>query len=216
MRALTLFATAAMASSMAALPAQAQRVSQANVITVNRGEFAVAPYTGYLVSQSFFKGPLGSSLNVQSAPIYGIQASMPLAPGASLIGSLGYSSGDLKAGLPIIGGISVGNTSTTLMDASVELRFEKFNPNGRFIPLVELGGGAIHRSVTVAGVDAKSTDFQVSGGVGADMPIAPNIALRFMAKDHYGKVDFGNLGSLSASTNDLHTVALMGGIRLAF
>lgn len=216
MRALSWFATAVVASSLAALPAQAQHVSKANVITVNRGEFAVAPYTGYLITQSFLKGPIGSSLSVQSAPIYGVQASLPLAPGASLIGSLGYSSGDLKAGIPIIGGISFGNSATTVMDASVELRFEKFNPGGRFIPLVELGGGAIHRKLTVSGVDAKSTDFQVSGGVGADMPLAQNIALRFMAKDHYGKVDFGSLGSFNASTDDLHTVALTGGIRIAF
>jgi hypothetical protein len=216
MRALSLFATVAMASAVAVMPAQAQRVTKANVITVDRGEFAVTPYTGYLVSQSFLSGPLNSSLNVQGAALYGVQGSLPLAPGASLVGTVGYSSGDLKAGIPIIGGISVGTTATTLMDASVELRLEKFAQGGRFIPVVELGGGAIHRKVTVAGIAAKSTDFQVSGGLGADMPITQNVSLRFLAKDHYGKVDFGSLGSLSAKTDDLHTVALTGGVRFSF
>jgi hypothetical protein len=139
---------------------------------------------------------------------------MPLAPNASIVGTLGYGSGDLEAGIPIIGGISIGQTSTLLMDVSVELRVP--SATMRFIPVFQLGGGAIRREVTIVGVTADATDFQVSGAVGADFPMSSNIALRLMAKDHYGKADFGTVGPLEAKTNDLHTLALVGGVRIAF
>ena len=194
----------------------AQAQARSSAISVNRGLFAVAPYAGYLVSQSFFEGPLNSTLSIQSSPVYGAQVSMPLAPAASLVGTIGYGSGDFEAGIPIVGGISLGQSSTLLLDASVELRLESLAARNRFIPVFQLGGGAIKREVTVLGVTADATDFQVSGAVGADFPISSNIALRLMAKDHYGKADFGSLGSLNARTEDLHTVALTGGLRIAF
>ncbi len=183
-------------------------------ISVNRGNFAITPYAGYLVSQSFFTGPLNSALTIQSSPMFGAQVSLPLAPTASIVGTVGYGSGDLEAGIPIIGGVSLGKTNTLLLDASVELRLE--NSRSRIVPVFQLGGGAVRREVTLLGVTADATDFQVSGAIGVDMPLASNIGLRLMAKDHYGKADFGSVGPLEAKTNDLHTVALTGGVRIAF
>ncbi|HEX6560302.1 MAG TPA: hypothetical protein VF021_12590 [Longimicrobiales bacterium] len=213
MRALILITGAVGALAIVSDPAQAQRTTD---ITINRGEFAVAPFGGYLVSQTFFEGPLNTKLGIQSAPLYGVQGSFPLAPGASIIGTVGYASGDLKAGIPILGGISLGTSGTTLMDASVELRLESYGRSGRFIPVFELGGGAIHRTVTIAGIDAKTTDFHVSGGLGADIPLSGNMAIRLMAKDHYGKADFGSIAGVDIKTDDLHAVALTGGLRIAF
>src|SRR5688572_15484291 len=177
-------------------------------ISVNRGNFAIPPYAGYLVSQSFLEGPLNSTLGIQSAPVYGAQVSLPLAPAASIVGTIGYGAGDLEAGIPIVGGISVGKTNTLLLDASVELRLE--NAQSRVVPVFQLGGGVLRREVTILGVTADATDFQVSGAIGFDMPVASNIALRVMAKDHYGKADFGSVGPLEVKSNDLHAVALTG------
>jgi opacity protein-like surface antigen len=195
----------------------AAQTPRSSSIIVKRGEFSVAPYGGYLVSQAFVEGPLNSSLGVVSSPVYGVQASLPLAPGASLVGALGYSSGDLEVGLPILGGIGIGNSSTWMFDASVELRLDSWQEQGkRFVPLAQLGGGAFRREVTVAGISARTTDFVVSGGVGADFPITNNVAVRVMGKDHYGKADFGTVGPLSAKTNDFHTLAITAGLRIAF
>lgn len=202
--------------------AQAQRTPRSSAITVTRGSFAIAPFGGYLINQNLIDGPLATSLGVSSAPLYGIQGSLPLAPGASLIGAFGYSGGDLEIGLPLVGGISVGNSTTWLFDASVELRLESWEGRGkRFIPLAQLGGGALRRELSVVGLRARTTDFMVSAGVGADLPIATNMAIRLMAKDHYGRADFGSLdlgslGTLRARTNDLHTIALSAGLRVAF
>ncbi len=79
----------------------AQSKPTVSSIMVTRGEFSVTPLGGYLVSQKFVEGPLNSSLGVVNAPLYGVQASLPLAPSASLVGTLGYASGDLEVGIPI-------------------------------------------------------------------------------------------------------------------
>lgn len=183
-------------------------------ITVNRGSFAVVPFAGYLISQNFVEGPLNSTLGNVNSAVYGVQASLPLAPSASLVGTIGYSSGDLKVGLPIIGGIGVGDSNTLLMDAAVELRGDGWATS--FVPFAQLGGGAIRRDFNVAGFKANTTDFQVSLGVGADFPISSNMAIRVMAKDYYGKADFGSIGGYRASTDDLHSVALTGGLSISF
>jgi hypothetical protein len=204
-----------MASAVTLLAAttSADAQTRSSNITISRGSFTVTPFAGYLLSQRFVDGPLGTSLNVASAPMFGVEASLPLAPSASLLGTVGYASGDLEAGLPIVGGISVGETTTTVFDASVELRLDN---GGRFIPVLQLGGGATRREVTVLGISASTTDFEVSGGIGADFPISSSIGLRLMAKDYYGKANFGSIGSLEVSTDDLHAVAFTGGLRIAF
>jgi hypothetical protein len=125
---------------------------------------------------------------------------------------VGYAGGDLEIGLPILGGIDVGQTNALVFDAAVELRAA----GARFAPLLQLGGGAIRREVSIAGLTASSTDFQVSGGIGADLPITDNLALRLMAKDHWGKADFGGIGDLRASTKELHNIALTAGLNFRF
>lgn len=207
----TLFAAIA---AMSPLHAQAQRSS---TISIDRGDFAVAPFGGYLISPKYVEGPLGTSLGGAGAPLYGAMASLPLAPGASLVGTVGYAGGDLEVGVPILGGVAIGRNRTWLFDASVELRPDSWEAKGgRFIPVVQLGGGALRREVSVLGATGRSTDFVVSGGIGADLPIASNIGLRVVVKDHYGKADFGSVGSISARTGDLHTIALSGGLRVTF
>lgn len=207
-----IFLTSAAAVLSSASVAVAQRPGSA--ISVNRGAFAITPYAGYLITQNFLEGPLNTTLGIQGSPVYGAQLSLPLAPTAAIVGTIGYGSGDLEAGIPLVGGISLGKASTLLLDASVELRLER--AGARAVPVFQLGGGAIRREVTVLGMSADATDFHVSGALGADLPLAPNIALRIMAKDHYGKADFGSVGDLHARTDDLHAVALTGGVRIAF
>ncbi len=195
--------------------AHAQR-PRSTPISVNRGSFAVAPFAGYLVNQSFFDGPLGTSLGIQGSTVYGVQLSMPLAPSAAIVGSVGYGSGDFEAGLPIVGGISIGSANTLLLDAAVEVRLGAESGGSRMVPVFQLGGGAIRREITILGISADATDFHVSGALGADMPLGSSIALRVMAKDHYGPADFGSVSDLHARTGDIHTVSLTGGLRIAF
>ncbi len=183
----------------------------------NRGAFGIIPFAGYLISESMVEGPLGSSLGASEAPVFGGQLSLPLASWVSLVGTVGYASGDLEAGVPIVGGVSVGGSQTWLMDGALELRPGAWADQGyRVIPVLHVGAGAINRQLTVAGIGAESTDFAASAGLGVDIPLVAGSSIRLMAKDHYGKVDFGTLGSFNARTDEFHTLSLSAGLRFAF
>jgi hypothetical protein len=212
----TTFGIAILGALLVTAAADAQTPSS-SAVPANRGSFGIAPFAGYLVSESLMDGPLNTSLGGVSAPLYGAQASLPLAAGASLVGTIGYASGDLEVGVPLIGGMSVGDSQTWIVDAAVELRPDSWAARGhRFVPILHFGGGALRRELSVAGFSARSTDLVVSVGLGADFPVAPNVAIRVMAKDHYGKADFGSVGPVNGKTDDLHTFALSAGLRFAF
>lgn len=182
-----------------------------------RGTFGIVPFAGYLISESMVEGPLGTSLGTSDTPLVGGQVSLPLASWVSVVGTVGYANGDLEAGAPIIGGVSVGDSQTWLMDGALELRPGGWADRGyRVIPVLHVGGGAINRQLTVAGMDAESTDFTASAGLGVDIPLFAGSSIRLMAKDHYGKADFGSLGPINARTDEFHTVSLSAGVRIAF
>jgi hypothetical protein len=178
------------------------------------GTFGIVPFAGYLISESMVEGPLGSKLGSSSAPVIGGQLTLPLASWVSLVGTVGLSNGDLEAGAPILGNVSVGDSRTWLMDGGLELRPGGWATQGyRVIPVLQVGVGAINRQLTVAGVAAESTDLAASAGLGVDIPLGAGASIRLMARDHYGKADFGSLGSINARTDEFHTVSLSAGLR---
>ena len=93
----------AAAALAAALPVQAQQVKQPSI--------RLTPYVGYMSFGSLVSGPLGSSLTNGGGPAYGAQVSVPLSPAIGVYGNVAYSRPGLEIGLPIIGGISVGEGS---------------------------------------------------------------------------------------------------------
>jgi hypothetical protein len=202
-------------------PASAQRTRRPpprqSAITVSRGSAAIAPFVGYLITPAYFSGPLNTSIGTSGAPLYGAALSVPLAPTASIVGTAGYSSGSLRAGIPFIGGYDFGSASTWVFDASVELRADNLEASGvKVIPFAQLGGGALRREVGISGLKTHSTDFTVSGGLGINIPLSASSDIQLLAKDYYGKADFGSIGSLNVSSDDIHTVGLTGGIRIGF
>src|SRR5688500_6647066 len=80
----------------------------------------VTPYAGYLITGNFVEAPLGVSLTSASGPVYGAQLTIPLTPGVSLMGNIAGSKGDLELGLPILGGIALGETQTLLFDGGLQ------------------------------------------------------------------------------------------------
>jgi hypothetical protein len=218
MRAIRSVLSAGAAVLLMSAAAHGQAVPGESRISIGRGQFDLEPFAGYLVSQNFLDGPFGTTIGSMGATFYGVKVGVPLAPNGSLVGTIAYADGSLEAGLPIIGGISFGSSETYVYDVGVELRAGNMlrGRGMRFIPFAQLGGGAIHRRLTVSGVSAKGTNFEMSGALGADIPVMRNVAVRVMAKDYWGKADFGSLGPLDAKTKELHTVALTGGVRVTF
>ncbi len=196
-----------------AAPVQAQQ--RGSPIMVNRGDMAVVPYAGYMITTNFAKGPLSTSLGSANGAVYGGQLALPLAPNASLVGGIGYSNGDLRVGLPVIGGINVGTAKAYIYEGDLELRGSqgKQGLTWGFTPFLQVGAGAIHRNLTSLGISATSTDFAINGGVGVDFEVSQGLALRLMAKDYVGKASFN---SGLATTNTLNNIALNAGVKLSF
>ena len=105
-------AVAAFATTFAAAPLLAQAPESGTV-------FHVSPYVGYMVFGDYIKGPLGTSVSNAPSALYGTQVGLSLAPNLSLIGNVAYTTSDIKVGIPILGGVGVGNSSTLLYDAGL-------------------------------------------------------------------------------------------------
>ena len=147
-----------------AAPLEAQRAAP--------GSFGITPYAGYIKFGNIANGPLGTSLRNAGAAVYGAEMSLGLAPTLALVGNVAYSQPDLQIGAPLVGGISVGQSSVLLYDAALRLRV----PTGGLLPIspfVQAGAGAVRQSVSVSPVSTHSTSFAYNVGAGADVAIAP-------------------------------------------
>ena len=188
-------------------PLEAQRAAA--------GSLGITPYAGYMKFGNLASGPLGTSLRNGGAAVYGAELSLGLAPSLALVGNVAYSQPDLQIGAPILGGISVGQSSVLLYDAALRLRV----PTGGVLPLspfVQAGAGAIRQSVTVSPVSTHETNFAYNVGAGADVAIAPRLGLQLMAKDYIGKFDAKEATGINVNTKTTHNWALSAGLRLGF
>jgi hypothetical protein len=179
------------------------------------GSFSITPYAGYMKFGNFANGPLGTSLRNSGAAVYGAELGLGLAPAVALVGNVAYSQPDLEVGVPIVGGLSVGQGSVLLYDAGLRLRV----PTGGMLPIspfVQAGAGAIRQSVSVSPVSTHATNFAYNIGAGADVAIAPRIGLQLMAKDYIGKLDAKEATGINVDTKTTHNWAVSAGLRLGF
>jgi hypothetical protein len=178
----------------------------------------ITPYAGYMMFGSFIDGPLGTSLSSSAAPLYGAQLGMTLMPGVKLIGNVAHASGDLKVGIPFIGGVSAGTTSALVADGGVELSIPTPNGATSYTPFIQAGVGAMRWGIDLGstGVNTTSTNLAGNLGAGLDLNFGPALALRLMAKDYIGKFDFKQATSFDISGKTSQNWALTAGLRLAF
>lgn len=176
---------------------------------------SVTPYGGYLVTGNWFDGPFGTNVSASNAPMLGAQASIPLSKGIALIGNLAYASGDLRVGIPLLGGINVGKTKTYLYDAGLELGGLAGRRTG-IAPFVQGGIGGMTNDISKGLLNAHATNLAYSGGVGVDVGVASGFALRVQAKDWIGRFDSKEAVGLSSKSNLTHNWALTAGVKFAF
>jgi hypothetical protein len=171
------------------------------------------PYAGYLVSGDFLSGPLGTSIGPAPAPIFGAQLGLPLGLGFALVGNGAFSQGDIEAGVPILGGLGFGQSTTWLYDGGLELSVPLRAPTRLFL---QGGVGGVHRELTVRGVSTSANDLMLVAGAGLDLPIASGAGLRLMARDYVGKFDFEEAVLFDVDGKTMHNIALSAGLRLSF
>ena len=177
--------------------------------------FDVSPYAGYMMFGKLFSGPVGTSISAGSGPVYGAQMSLTMAKNFALYGNVGYSSSDLKVGLPIIGGLDVGSSKALMYDGGVELKVP-MQAASAVTPFVQGGIGAIRYEVSSGFLNANATNVAYNFGGGVDVRLTPNFGLRLMAKDYLGKFDFKEVTSFDLNSKTTNNVALSLGVKLGF
>ncbi len=194
------------AAPLATLSAQAAQ-------TFGRGG-SVTPYAGYMVTGRMIEGPLGTNLSTANSPVIGAQLAIPLVPGLSLTGGLGYSSGDLRVGVPILGGVNVGTNRMFMYDAGLELG-GRSRERG-IAPFVQAGVGGITNELSNRLLNTRSTNLVFTGGVGVDIGLSRSLALRLQAKDYVGRFDTREALGVGGNGNLSHNWALSAGVKLGF
>jgi opacity protein-like surface antigen len=177
--------------------------------------FDVTPYAGYMMFGKLFEGPIGTSVSAGSGPVYGAQMSLTMAKNVALYGNVGYSSSDLKIGLPIIGGLDVGSSKALMYDGGVELKIP-MQAASVVTPFVQGGVGAIRYEVESSFLNANATNVAYNVGGGVDVRLSPNFGVRVMAKDYLGKFDFKEATSFNVNGKTTNNVALTLGVNFGF
>lgn len=176
---------------------------------------SLTPYAGYLVTGDWYDGPIGTSLSTSNSPMLGVQGSIPLVRGVSLVGNLAFASGDLQVGLPVFGGVNVGTARTWLYDAGVEVGGLAGRGKG-IAPFVQGGIGGMTSDIKNSLFDVRASNVAYTAGIGVDVGIANGFALRVQAKDWMGKFNSEDAVGFRVNGNMTHNFALSAGVRLGF
>jgi Outer membrane protein beta-barrel domain len=179
--------------------------------------FNVTPYLGWMVFGDFVKGPLGTSIYSAPATVYGAQLGMHLTSNISLVGNIATTSGDIKAGIPFLGGLSVAHSTMVLYDGDLQLDLPVTTYSGAsFSPFLQAGAGAIHYDISESIIATKATNFAGNVGLGADVTLTKDFGIRLMAKDYIGKFDVKDATSLDISGQTANNFAFSAGVRVSF
>lgn len=173
------------------------------------------PYAGMLITGDWYSGPIGTSLSTSNSPMIGVQGSVPLTRGVALIGNVGYASGDLRIGLPVIGGVNVGTAKTWMYDAGVELGGLSGRTTG-IAPFVQGGIGGMTSDIKNRLLNTRATNLAYTVGGGLDVGIARGFALRVQAKDWIGRFNSEDAVGFRANGNLTHNFAISAGLRMGF
>lgn len=203
----TLFRSTATLGFLAILtaPLMAQSVSGASI----------TPYAGYLITGDWYSGPIGTSISVTNAPLFGVQGAVPLAPSISLVGNVAYAKGDLRIGLPLVGGVNVGSASTWMYDVGVEVGGLKGKVVG-IAPYVQGGIGGMTNEISNKLLNVSSTSFAFTAGIGADLGVSEGFTIRVQAKDWISRFNSKDAVGFKVDGNLAHNIALSAGVRLSF
>jgi len=196
------------AVTLGADTAEAQRYSTPSI--------SFSPYAGYMRFGGLADGPLSTSLSSANAPVYGAQVNLPLGPTISILGNVAYAEPDLRAGIPVLGSVSVGKSSVLIYDAGLQFSAPAGYGERSIIPFVQVGAGAMKYDIDVAGFSRSATNLAFNAGAGIDFPLSRNIGLRLAAKDYIGKFDFDEATTVNYDPKTSHNVALSAGLKLGF
>jgi len=177
----------------------------------------LSPYAGYMVFGNYLDGPLGTSVSNAPGVLYGTQVGLSLSQNLSLIGNIGYTQADIRVGVPIFGGISVGHSQILMYDAGLEYDLGSSKAGALpFSPFIQAGAGAMRYNIDASVLTTQATNFAGNVGLGADFSLGRGVALRLLAKDYIGKFDFQDATGFGVNGSTANNIALTAGLRLDF
>lgn len=194
------------AAALFVSPAHAQLAPKAE-------RLQIAPYAGYMVFGNMIDGPFGTSLRTADAPMFGAQLGFVLTPGISLVGNVAHSNTSIEAGVPLLGGVELAKSKVWMYDAGLQL---DLSAASRAAPFIQVGAGAMRHSISVGPLDTKATNFALNAGIGMDVQVSRNVAMRLLAKDYYGKFDFEEAALIDVGGDRTHNFALTAGLKIGF
>ncbi|MCU0649314.1 MAG: hypothetical protein MUF00_15060 [Gemmatimonadaceae bacterium] len=200
------------------LTAVATTLSAARTATAQQRLTAhVTPFAGYMTFSRAIDGPLGTSLANRNAMVYGAQLGVPIAGAVSFVATLGYAPSEVRVGVPIIGGINVGNTRVWTYDAGLELGGAALGDRP-IAPFVQLGVGGVTTDIRASLLNTTATNVALAAGLGADLNIARGVGARLAVRDYIGRFDSREAVGLgnNRSSNLSHSVAFTAGLKLSF
>ncbi len=175
------------------------------------GAIELIPYAGYMVFGKHLEGPIGTSIATAGAPVFGAQLGLNFAPGVALVGNFSYGKSDLEIGVPILGGLKVGETEVMAYDATLQLRAQM---KTGVSPFVQAGAGGLSYDITGGPFQLSATNFAWVAGVGVDADLGKSLGVRLLARDYIGKFDFRDATGFEIKNDISHNFAVSAGIRL--
>jgi hypothetical protein len=204
------------ALALVTLGTAAHAQSRANSLPSGKA-FDFTPYVGYMVFGSILDGPFGTSIGSAPAPVFGAQLGMRLAPNISLVGNVAAASSDIKAGIPLIGGLSVAHSNMLLYDGGLQLDVPQMTIAGTTTsPFIQAGAGAMRYEISQSFLSTNATNFAGNIGVGADVALGRNVGMRLMAKDYIGKFDIKDATFIDYEGKTANNLAFSAGLKLSF
>jgi hypothetical protein len=198
---------------LAAIPTVA--TAQQRALTRAMGH--VTPYAGYMVMGNFLEGPLGLALSGSGGPLYGAQLDIPVADAIGFYANLARSSGEIRVGVPFLGGFDFGKTTMMLYDAGIQVELPRAMAyNTAFRPFAQVGAGGMQIEASAASIRTEADNVALNIGAGADITIGRMIGVRLMVKDYVGKVDFKEAVGVDLSSDRTHNVGITAGLRISF
>ena len=131
------------------------------------------------------------------------------------MGNFAYASGDLRVGLPLLGGVNIGSATTWLYDAGLELGGLAGRSTG-IAPFVQGGIGGMTNDIRASVFQARASNVAYTAGVGVDVGVSNAVTLRVQAKDWIGRFNSEDAIGLRAEGNLAHNWALSAGVTLRF
>jgi len=178
----------------------------------------ITPYAGYEFFGTTIRGSTGTALSLRDAPVVGGELGVRLTRVVSLVGNVGYASGDVQIGQLYLGGIGVGHSRVWNYDGA--LRFSarsRFGRRNTVTPFVQVGAGAMHLEVNAPNyAQSNSTDVAFNLGLGLDVALGDVVGVQILAKDYIGRFGGRDASGADLSMGTSNNWLLSAGLRLGF